>query len=140
MLRQSSDPAAPYYAAYVTPTNGIVVQYRTTQGGTAQQSAAITGVVPTYLMVARTANTYTAYTSTDGFIWTPIAASSATITMTGSALAGLVVTSHNTGSLSTAVFDTVGISANLPCTGGWGCVDIGSPVQAGSPSLGSGTW
>ncbi len=140
MLRQSSDPAAPYYAAYVTPTNGIVVQYRTTQGGNAQQSATVTGVVPTYLMVARSASTYTAYTSTDGFIWTPIAASSATITMTGAALAGLAVTSHNTGSLSAAVFDTVNISANLPCTGGWGCADIGAPAQAGSQSLSNGTW
>ncbi len=141
MLRQSSDPAAPYYAAYVTPTNGIVVQYRMTQGGGAQQNANITTVtVPTYLMVARTGNTYTAYTSSDGFIWTPIAASSATITMSGSALAGLAVTSHNTGSLSTAIFDTVNISTTLPCTSGWGCADIGAPALAGSQLLSGGTW
>ena len=140
MLRQSSDPAAPYYAAYVTPSNGIIVQYRTTQGSNALQSAAITGVVPTYLMVARSGSIYTAYTSSDGFIWTPIAGSSATITMSGSALAGLAVTSHNTGSLSTATFDTVNISTSLPCTGGWGCADIGSPALAGSQSLSGGTW
>ncbi|MBV9713167.1 MAG: hypothetical protein JO011_19870 [Ktedonobacteraceae bacterium] len=140
MLRQSSDPASPYYAIFVTPSNGIVVQYRATQGVNAQQSAAITGTVPAYLMVARSGNTYTAYTSSDGVIWTPVAGSSATITMSGSALAGLAVTSHNTGSLSTAIYDTVNISTNLPCSGGWGCADIGAPALAGSQSFSGGTW
>src|SRR5207248_10997888 len=37
MLRQSTDPGSPYYVALVTPGNGIVVQYRTTQGGNAIQ-------------------------------------------------------------------------------------------------------
>src|SRR5205823_12279059 len=66
MLRQSSDPGSAYYAAFVTPGNGIVVQYRTAQGGNTQQSASLTGTVPAYLMVARSGNTYTAYTSTNG--------------------------------------------------------------------------
>ena len=51
MLRQSSDPGSAYYAAFVTPGNGIVVQYRTAQGNNAQQSASSTGIVPAYLMV-----------------------------------------------------------------------------------------
>jgi hypothetical protein len=110
MLRQSSDPASAYYAAFVTPANGIVVQYRTAQGGSAQQSASLTGTVPAYLLVARSGVTYTAYTSSDGTTWTPVAGSSVRLNMSGSLLAGMAVTSHNAKMLSTVTFDTVRVS------------------------------
>src|SRR5437588_4965142 len=71
MLRQSTDPGSPYYAVLVTPGNGIVVQYRSTQGGNGVQLAGITGTVPAYLRVARSGSTYSTYTSTDGQTWTP---------------------------------------------------------------------
>src|SRR5438128_1021348 len=106
MLRQSTDPGSPYYAILVTPSNGIVVQYRTTLGGGAQQSAGITGTVPNYLMVARSGNTYSAYTSSDGYSWTLLAGSSVTLSMSGPVMAGMAVTSHNTGALGTVTFDT----------------------------------
>src|SRR5258708_10436077 len=95
MLRQSSDPGSPYYAVFVTPGNGITVQYRNAQGGTTAQPAKITGTVPVYLMVSRSGSTYSAYTSSDGTTWTPVAGSSVTLNMSGSLLAGLAVTSHN---------------------------------------------
>src|SRR5256714_8997922 len=76
MLRQSCGPGSAYYAAFVTPGNGIVVQYRTAQGSNTQQSASLTGTVPAYLMVARSSNNYTAYTSSNGTTWTPVAGSS----------------------------------------------------------------
>src|SRR5207248_16528 len=97
MLRQSTDPASAYYFAAVTPGNGIVVQYRTTQGSSAQQLNAFAGTLPTYLMVARSGNTYTTYTSTDGKTWTAVAGSSMTLNLSGPVLAGLAVTSHNSG-------------------------------------------
>src|SRR5258708_23497331 len=84
MLRQSSDPASMYYAVFVTPGNGIVVQYRNAQAGTTAQPVKITGTVPAYLMVARTGSTYTTYTSSDGTTWTPVAVSSVTLNMSGS--------------------------------------------------------
>ena len=57
-IRASSDPGSPYYAVYVIPGNGLVVQSRDASGD----------------------NT------------------------------GLAVTSHNTGRLSTAVFNSVSVS------------------------------
>jgi outer membrane protein assembly factor BamB len=144
MLRQSSDPGSMYYAVFVTPGNGIVVQYRNAQGGTTAQPVKITGTVPAYLLVARTGSTYTAYTSSDGITWTPVAGSGVSLSMSGPVLAGMAVTSHNTGALSKVTFDTVSVSTTVPpppiCPSGWSCGDIGTPALAGSQSLSGGTW
>src|SRR3989440_6659054 len=94
MLRQSSNPGSDYYAVLVTPSNGIGLQHHTAQGVSAQQSASLTGATPAYLMVARSGNTYTAYTSRDGYTWTPVAGSSATLNTSGSVQAGMAVTSQ----------------------------------------------
>ena len=144
MMRLTSDPGSPYYAVFVTPGNGIVVQYRTTQGGTTSQIAT-TGTAPTYLMIARTGTTMTAYTSSDGSTWSAIPGSAQTLSaLSGTVLVGLAVTSHNTTSLSTAAFDTVTIAAGAPvlaaCPTGWTCSDIGSPTPAGTEMDTSGTW
>jgi len=112
MLRQSTDPAAAYYFAGVTPSNLIVVQYRSAAGATAQQQLQISGAPPAYLQVTRTGATLTTSTSTDGVTWTPLAGSSVTIdALAGPLLGGLAVTSHNTGALATATFDTVTVGA-----------------------------
>ncbi|HEX8032216.1 MAG TPA: hypothetical protein VF510_00130, partial [Ktedonobacterales bacterium] len=79
MLRLSSDPAAPFYAAFVTPSNGLAVQYRATAGANASQASLITGNTPVYLQIARTGTTFTAYTSTDGIVWTAVPGSSITL-------------------------------------------------------------
>jgi hypothetical protein len=110
MLRQSSDAGASYYAVYVTPSNGINVQYRTAAGVAAASKKTIAGVVPQYLKVSKVGTTFTAYTSSDGVTWNVVAGSSVTITMNGAILAGLAATSHNTGNLSTVVFDSVNVS------------------------------
>ena len=112
MMRASADPGAPFYAAFVTPGNGIVVQARLTPGAAATQVAQLTGLVPVYLQVTRSGSTLTAATSTDGLGWTPVPGSSTPIAaMSGPALAGLAVTSHDLTALSTAVFDVSALSA-----------------------------
>ncbi|MBV9170573.1 MAG: hypothetical protein JOZ81_10855 [Chloroflexi bacterium] len=134
----------------MTPSNGIVVQFRATPGGQAGQAASASGAVPAYLRVARSGTTFTAYTSSDGTTWTPVPGSSVTISMTGTVLAGLAVTSHNTVDLSTVTFDTVTIGTSVPptptptpaatCPSAWACGDIGAPALAGSQALSNGTW
>ncbi|MBV9615347.1 MAG: hypothetical protein JO031_07825, partial [Ktedonobacteraceae bacterium] len=80
-----------------------------------QQKAIFSGTVPAYLKVARSGNTYTAYTSSDGVTWAAVAGSGVTITgMNGSALAGLAFTSHNAAVLGTATFDNVSVSTTVP--------------------------
>jgi hypothetical protein len=128
MMRLSTDPGSPYYALLATPGNGIVVQYRAKQGGGAQQSVRIaTGTLPIYLMVARTGNTYSAYTSTDGVGWKLVPGSSITLAnMTGTVLTGIAVSSYDASFLDTVTFDTVAVSTSLVCPLGWTCTGIGS--------------
>ena len=117
MLRQNgTDPGAAFYAVYVTPANGITVQYRATAGGSAAQATALTGSVPAYMRVARSGSTFTAYTSTDGVTWTLMPGSVVTLPMSGTLLAGMAVTSHNVTAIGTAVFDNIAVAGAAPST------------------------
>jgi hypothetical protein len=109
MLRTDGSAGSPNYALLVTPGNGIVVSYRSTQGGTTiVQHALPTGTVPVSLKVARSANTFTAYTSPGNGTWTLVPGSTVTIgAMSGPLLEGLGATSHNSAAVCTAVMDTV---------------------------------
>jgi hypothetical protein len=110
MVRATTDAGSAYYAAYVTPGNGLVVQSRDAVGDGAVQEVQLAGTVPAYLKVARTGTTFTAYTSTDGANWTPVAGSAVSLPGIGGAvLAGLAVTSHNVTALSTVTFTTVAV-------------------------------
>ena len=107
MLRASTDPGAPFYAVYVTPDNGISVQYRTAQGVQAV-GIGTAGATPVYLKVSRSGNVFTAYTSADGATWTLIPGSTVTLSnLSGTLLAGLAVTSHNSGALCTVSYQSV---------------------------------
>jgi hypothetical protein len=111
MLRASTDPGAANYALLVTPANGIVVQYRPSQGATTTRSATLAGTVPAYLRVTRAGTVLSAYTSADGVAWTLVPKSTITLaSMTGGLLEGLAVTSHNGGVLCTVTMDAVRLS------------------------------
>ena len=150
MLRGTTDPGSPYYSAFITPGNGVAVQWRTAQGGSSSQtSTAVTS--PIYLRIARyTAGgtvSYTAYTSPDGTTWTAVPGSTKSVTgLTGALLAGLAVTSHSQGTGSTVGFDTVSVTATeypppgTGCPTGWTCSDIGGPLPVGQQTLTGGTW
>jgi hypothetical protein len=149
MLRGSADPGAPYYAAFVTPGGGITVQDRVTQGGATSTVATTSGPAPAYLWVTDAGNTLTAYGSNDGYVWTPIAGSAATVNLGTSVLAGLAVTSGTSAALSTATADSTVVSATppapappVPCPTPWTCADIGAPAPAGNQSFdpNTGTW
>jgi len=150
MLRATTDPGSPYYAAFVTPGNGVVVQWRTAQGASTAQ-VATPGTTPTYLRVGRytTAGNiyYTAYTSSNGTTWTMVPGSTQVLTgLSGTLLAGLAVTSHSQGTSSTVGFDTVSVTATefpppgYSCPTGWVCTDIGGPQPLGQQTLSGGLW
>ena len=144
MLRQTADAGSAYYAIEVTPGNGLVVQDRTATGAAAGMPASVAGGVPAYLRVARSGSTFTAYTSADGATWTPVAGSSATLSVSGGMLAGLAVTSHDTAQVSAVTFDGVSVAPTAPappaCPTGWTCADVGGPVPAGTQALNGSTW
>jgi len=143
MLRATLDPGSPYYAALITPQHGIRIQYRSAQGGAMSNAATPAGVVPAYLMVSRVGQVYSAYTSTDGTNWYPVAGSTRNLAgFTGTALAGMAVTSHDVTKLSTVTFNafTIGPPPQAPCPSSWSCADIGNVGLAGSQYLTGSTW
>lgn len=146
MLRQGNDPGAPYYYVFVTPGNGVGVQYREVQGRPSLDPIQIAGAAPAYLQVARSGSTFTAYGSSDGVTWTPIAGSSRQLPISGPLLGGLAVTSHSANQSGTATFAAVTISQTAPlppgqaCPAGWTCADIGNPGAQGGQYLTNGVW
>ncbi len=110
MDRASSDAGAAYYGIFMTPGHGIVVQYRTAQGGATTQVAAGAGAAPVYLSVTRSGTTFSAATSTNGTTWTTVPGSTVTIAaLGGSLLSGMAATSHDVTQLTTAVFNSLSI-------------------------------
>jgi hypothetical protein len=110
MLRQSSDPNSAYYAVEMTPSNGILVQYRSSAGVSALGPTGVSGTPPAYIRVTRSGSTFSAYTSSDGVNWTLVSGSTVTMNVSGGMLAGLAVTSHNTSFVGMVVFDSVTFS------------------------------
>ncbi|HEY6470533.1 MAG TPA: PQQ-binding-like beta-propeller repeat protein [Candidatus Dormibacteraeota bacterium] len=111
MVRADTTAGAAYYALFLTPGNGLVVQYRNAAGAVTNQPVLLSGpAAPLYLSITRTGTTFSASTSPDGVTWTPVAGSSVPLSgLTGSLLAGMAVTSHDTSLLATAVFNAVNI-------------------------------
>jgi hypothetical protein len=107
MLRASTAAGSPNYALLVSPGEGIKVQVRKTLNGDTQKLANPTGTTPAWLKITRSVDTYTAYTSVNGTTWTLIPGSGITINLGTSMLAGLAVTSHNSGTLCTVTMTGV---------------------------------
>jgi hypothetical protein len=107
MFRTSTDPGSPYYALFVTPGNGLAVQYRTAQGATTSQ-VLMPGTVPIHVQVVRTGTTFTAATSPDGTTWSGVPGATVSLpNLSGALLTGLAVTSHNVFLLSNVVMNSV---------------------------------
>ena len=113
MLRSGTGPGAAFYDAVATPSNGIVVQYRSVQGAVAVQQASLAATMPelpVYLEVTRSGATFSAYTSSSGTTWTLVPGSTVTLSgLTGSLLAGVAVTAHNASGSSTVTFAAVNV-------------------------------
>jgi hypothetical protein len=117
MMRASTDPGAPYYAAFITPGHGVDVQWRSAQGASTSQFLA-SGTAPIYLRVGRYTTTgsspvtyYTAYKSSDGNTWTPVAGSTHALSLPEPLLAGFAITSHNQGTGSAVTLNSVAVTA-----------------------------
>ena len=91
----------PYAYYYYRTTTGSAGTYQTLSAGIA---------APYWLMLQRSGNTFSEYTSTDGVNWTETGTSE-TITMAQNVYIGLGVNSGTNSTLATAIFDNVSISS-----------------------------
>jgi regulation of enolase protein 1 (concanavalin A-like superfamily) len=104
MIRETTGAGSRVVFAGVTPQHGLELIHR---DDTAAATSAIgaTGDAPRWVRLVRQGNLFTAYTSADGASWTTIG--SVTVSMAASVRVGLAVTSHDTGVINTAVFDSL---------------------------------
>jgi regulation of enolase protein 1 (concanavalin A-like superfamily) len=117
MIRESLAADSRHVMADVEPSAGMEFIWRDTTGGNSSVSS-VAGTAPNWIRLTRTNNTFTAYWSADGNVWSQIGLST-NINMAAGAYVGLAVCSHNNGVLNTSVFDNV--------TGAFGSAS-GAPV------------
>jgi hypothetical protein len=114
MIRASNAANAPYVAILLTPGAGILLQSRSTTGGTTTVTTALPSVTaPYWLRLTRAGNTFTASYSSDGATYN----FAPQVTINGfaaSTLVGLATASHTTNTLSVASIGNVTVSNAAP--------------------------
>ena len=126
MFRASLAADAPHVSVLVTPSHGVVVQWRAQSGADSQTTSGLPGTAPEWLKLARTGDTFNAFRSENGLSWERVG--SAPVDLPDVALGGLAVTSHNPSSTTTATFDSFTVN-------GAGAPSPGTPVTPPSPVL-----
>jgi len=148
MMRQSDDPAAPFYAVLLTPGNGLNIESRSLEGLSASLfpiPTATTAAPPMYLEIARSGNMFSTYLSKDGVNWNYVLGSTVEIDLTGSMQAGMAVSSSDWQLLGKANFESVQVANHAPltpttCPNDWMCNDTGYGMLPGSQIYNSGSW
>jgi len=107
-FRESLAAGSKHASMFVTPGNGTAFQYRVATGGDSTHAAGPGATAPYWVRVTRVGSNFTGAVSGDGVNWTTV--STASISMAGQVLVGLVVTAHNNGALNTSAFDNVTVT------------------------------
>ena len=162
-----ADPQAPYYGVFVTPGNGVVVQYRPAEAAQTDQilanpaggNSTLPAVTPIWVLAQR-------YTdSTTGVVYyfglhldqrgqlDLIPGSTVALDLTGFLTSGIATDSHNDAAYVVSTVDNLaqfGGSTAPPgiCPDGWTCSDVGGalprdrtacPAAPGRRSVAAGT-
>jgi regulation of enolase protein 1 (concanavalin A-like superfamily) len=104
MIRENGLPESRHVMVVVSAGRGVAMQWRPATGGPSMSTALRPGVAPAWVRLVQRSGTFTGYTSSDGVTW--IEVGRVTLPMS-SFLHALMVTSHNTSAVATAVFDDV---------------------------------
>jgi hypothetical protein len=113
MFRADDNAGAAFAAVYVTPANGLVAQWRTSNGTAAQQQLGPAVAAPVSLKITRSGNTFAFYYSIDGTSWIAVGPAQP-VSMPSMALAGIALTSHGGVAPATAYFTGTAIGNSLP--------------------------
>jgi hypothetical protein len=89
----------------VSPGKGLAFQRRTATGGISTHTSGGSGTAPAWVKLERRGSTITAYRSADGIAWTLVGSDA--MAMGFEVYVGLAVSSHVSGRLATATFDSV---------------------------------
>jgi alpha-L-arabinofuranosidase len=131
-IRWGTGAKAAFALVGQTPDGNLFLETRSAAGASVQTSGGISdGLSVHFLKLSRFGQSILAYYSGDGVTWTQIG--SKTFIGGGSVRAGLAVSSHVNGTLASAVFDKVKITAAPALS--WVKVNDGSPQRSMITSL-----
>ena len=109
MIRNGLGDSSRNAAMVITPGNGAVFQYRTTNGNGTTTSTQAGYEPPYWLKLVRNGTTFTGYRSADGTSWTQVG--SCTISMNSTVYVGMCVCANNShASFQDATFTDVEVS------------------------------
>jgi hypothetical protein len=110
-LMMRNDLSAGSMNAYVSldGTHGQRFSVRKAENRRSSRAGNHRKTTPYWFKLTRSGNIFAGYSSPDGVIWTEVA-SPATIPMNDTIYVGIGVTSFNTSSTITTVFDNVGVT------------------------------
>jgi hypothetical protein len=138
MIRETLDAGSKFAAVYITPGNGCRFQARI---GTNVDAISDTSVVstqqtaitaPYWVKLERDiSGSFRGYYSANGSTWTSMAWNPQYITMSSSVYIGLVLTSHNTGTVCEAKFSNVATTGTVSQQ--WTNQDIGISSNSAEP-------
>jgi len=109
MIRETLNANSKNASMLVTPSYGVTFQWRTSEGGGSASTVTAGLAAPYWVRLQRQGNVIKAYRSPNGTTWTQ-QGSNLSLTMTSTVYAGLAVTSHKNGTLTTATVDNVTIT------------------------------
>lgn len=102
MFRGGLGDDPKYVGLYITPENGVNMQWRTEKGANAAGSTQFAARSPIWLRLLRTGNTFYGFYSHDGKAWEFV--ESVNVAMPATARAGLALTARDPKKLATAKF------------------------------------
>jgi len=115
MIRSGLEADAAHVLLSVRPGGTVELIGRSAQGAATTTSATAVQSPPSWLKLVRSGSFVTGFVSPNGTAWTQVGSAAATL---GAApYVGLAVTSHDTGTTNTAVFDSVSLAAGSPIPG-----------------------
>jgi len=137
MIRQSIEAGSTHAFMALTPSggNGASFQHRLASNGASTNNDSTTVVTaPYWVKVERNGNNFTGSISADGKTWTQLGATAQTIPITGTALIGLALCSHDASIKTGAEFSNISTTGNV--SGAWQVAEIGVAQPAGNSAEG----
>jgi len=100
MVRADRTPGSPHVSVFLTPANGIALQYGETTAGMTTHISGLAADAPIWRRLDRRGDVIRRYSTKGGLTWTLVG--SVTVAMAAVVIAGCVVTSNEDGTASTA--------------------------------------
>ena len=144
MIRGKLEADAPHAMCVTTPGNSCHIQWRAAKG---QQSGfadnAVGEAAPYWVKIVRVEDTFTGYVSKDGQEWKK--AGETTVSMGEEVFAGVCLTAHDNGAVTTALVESVEVKAEKGKGGPalpepWKCKVLGAVGVPGSVAVKDGKW